>query len=140
MKKILFLMLMFLTLGISVFAQSMLTVADGTTTNQYVPVYGYYADDFLRCQTIYPSSMLTGTTDITGESILGVTYYLSSPADDSWGSANFVVKVKEVTDTALTAFVDMTTATTVYTGPLDGTQSTMEIDFTAPYTYQVAIC
>ena len=136
MKKILFLMLMLLTMGVSGFAQSTLTVANGTETNQYVPVYGFYADSYLRCQTIYPSSMLTSTTDITGESILGVTYYLSSPADDSWGSANFVVKVKEVTDTALTAFVDMTTATTVYTGPLDGTQSTMEIDFTAPYTYQ----
>ena len=136
MKKVLLLMLMFLTLGISGFAQNTLTVADGTETNQYVPVYGWYADEYLRCQTIYPSSMLTGTTDITGEGILGVTYYLSSPADDSWGSANFVVKVKEVTDAALTAFVDMTNATTVYTGPLDGTMSTMEIEFTTPYNYQ----
>ncbi len=136
MKKILFLMLMLLTMGVSGFAQSTLTVANGTETNQYVPVYGFYADAYLRCQTIYPSSMLTGTTDITGENILGVTYYLSSPASDSWGSANFVVKVKEVTDAALTAFVDMTTATTVYTGPLDGTQSTLEIDFTTSYTYQ----
>ena len=136
MKKVLLLMLTFLTLGISGFAQNTLTVADGTETNQYVPVYGWYADEYLRCQTIYPSSMLTGTTDITGEGILGVTYYLSSPADDSWGSANFVVKVKEVTDATLTAFVNMTNATTVYTGPLDGTMSTMGIEFTTPYNYQ----
>ena len=136
MKKVLLLMLMFLTLGVCGFAQSTLTVADGTETNEYVPVYGYYADDYLRCQTIYPSSLLTGTTNITGESIQGVTYYLSTPAYDSWGSASFVVKVKEVTDATLTAFVDMTNATTVYTGPLDGTLSTMEIMFTTPYNYQ----
>ena len=129
-------MLMFLTLGISGFAQNTLTVADGTTTNSYVPVYGFYVDDYVRSQTIYPSSMLTGTTDLTGETILGVTYYLSSPADDSWGDASFVVKVKEVTDATLTAFVDMTNATTVYSGSLDGTQSTMAISFTTPYTYQ----
>ena len=129
-------MLLFLTLGISGFAQNTLTVADGTTTNEYVPVYGLYVDELLRCQTIYPSSMLTATGSMTGEGILGVTYYLSSSASASWGAASFVVKVMEVTDTVLTAFVDMTNATTVYTGSLDGTQSTMEISFTTPYTYQ----
>ena len=136
MKKVLLLMLMFLTLGISGFAQNTLTVADGTTTNSYVPVYGLYVDDYLRCQTIYPSSMLTASGSMTGENILGVTYYLSSPASASWGAASFVVKVMEVADTVLTGFVDMTNATTVYTGSLDGTQSTMEISFAAPYTYQ----
>ena len=136
MKKVILLMLMFLTMGISGFAQNTLTVADGTTTNSYVPVYGFYVDDYVRCQTIYPSSMLTATTNLTGETILGLTYYLSSPASDSWGDASFVVKVMEVTDATLTAFVDMTNATTVYSGSLDGTQSTMEISFTTPYTYQ----
>lgn len=115
-------------------AQTMyLTVADGTTTNSYVPVYGLYVDDFVRCQTVYPASMLSG---MTGEAVLGLTYYLSTPATASWGVANFVVNVMEVQDTTLSAFVDMTNATTVYTGSLDATQSTMEISFTVPYTYQ----
>ncbi len=115
-------------------AQTMyLTVADSTATNSYVPVYGLYVDDFVRCQTIYPASMISS---MTGESILGVTYYLSSPASASWGVANFVVNVKEVAATTLTAFEDMSTATTVYTGALDATQTTMEIEFTVPYTYQ----
>lgn len=113
-------------------AQNTLTVADGTATNSYVPVYGLYVDDFVRCQTVYPASMLTS---MSGQSILGVTYYLSSPATASWGVADFVVKVTEVADTTLTGFLDMTGATTVYTGSLDGTQSTMEIEFTTPYTY-----
>ena len=115
-------------------AQTMyLTVADSTATNDYVPVYGLYVDDFVRCQTVYPADMLT---DLTGENILGLTYYLGTPAASSWGVAQFVVNVKEVTGTTLSAFEDMTGATTVYTGSLDATQATMEIEFNTPYAYQ----
>ena len=120
-------------------AQNTLTVADGTTTNSYVPVYGLYVDDFVRCQTIYPASEITDAATsyyMTGGTITGLTYYLSSPATDSWGTASFVVNIKEVSATTLSAFVDMTDATTVYTGSLDATQSTMNISFTTPYTYQ----
>ncbi len=120
-------------------AQNTLTVADGTTTNSYVPVYGFYVDDFVRCQTIYPASEILGAATnyyMTGGTITGLTYYLSSPAADSWGTASFVVNIKEVSATTLSAFVDMTDATTVYTGSLDATQSTMNITFTTPYTYQ----
>ncbi len=115
-------------------AQTMyLTVADSTATNSYVPVYGLYVDDFVRCQTVYPADMLTS---MTGENILGLTYYLGTPATSSWGVAQFVVNVKEVTGTTLSAFEDMTGATTVYTGSLDATQATMEIEFDIPYAYQ----
>ena len=134
MKKLLLMMLTVLIgmSSLSLSAQSTLTVADGTTTNSYVPVYGLYVDDFVRCQTIYPAGMLA---DLTGESILGLVYYLSTPAAASWGSATFVVNIMEVADTALTGFVDMSNATLVYSGSLDATQSTMEINFAFPYTY-----
>lgn len=120
-------------------AQNTLTVADGTTTNSYVPVYGLYVDDFVRCQTIYPASEIASSAlayDMTGGTITGLTYYLSTPAAASWGAASFVVKMMEVTSTTLSSFVDMTNATTVYTGSLDATQSTMEITFSTPYVYQ----
>ena len=120
-------------------AQNTLTVADGTATNAYVPVYGLYVDDFVRCQTIYPANEIEAaatTVGMTGGTITGLSYYLSSSATDSWGTATFVVNIKEVTATTLTAFVDMTDATTVYTGSLDATGSTMDITFTTPYTYQ----
>ena len=135
MNKLLrFFMLTALLLPFALKAQTMyLTVADGTTTNAYVPVYGYYVDDYLRCQTIYPADMLTS---MNGENILALTYYLSSPAASSWGAASFVVSIMEVTDNTLTGFLDITNATTVYTGSLDGTQSTMQIDFATPYAYQ----
>ena len=139
MKKVLLLMLMLVTLGISGFAQNSLTVADGTSTNSYVPVHGLYVDEYVRCQTIYPAAMLDAAAvgyGMNGGTISSLTYYLGTPASDSWGSASFVVKIKEVTATTLSAFVDMTDATTVYTGSLDGTQSTMAITLSTPYTYQ----
>lgn len=109
-------------------------VANGTATNQYVPIYGYYVDNFLRCQTIYPESMLT---EIAGMEIQGITYYLTSPAAGSWGVASFEVKIGTVTDESFssTAWADVSSFTTVYTGALDGTQSELTINFTTPYTY-----
>ncbi|MBP5327854.1 MAG: choice-of-anchor J domain-containing protein [Bacteroidales bacterium] len=120
-------------------AQNTLTVADGTATNTYVPIYGLYVDELLRCQTIYPATEIAASATnffMAGGTITGMTYYLSTPATASWGAANFVIKIKEVAATTLTAFVDMTDATTVYNGTLDGTQSTLAITFATPYTYQ----
>ena len=115
-------------------AQLELTVADGTGTNSYVPVYGYYADAYLRCQIIYPADDLG---EMVGGTISGLTFYLSSPAEASWGSANFVIKITEVDATTFTtaSFASMADAETVYSGTLNGTQPTMSIEFTTPYTY-----
>lgn len=138
MKRILrFLMLTVLFLPFALQAQNTLTVADGTTTNSNVPIYGLWADAYLRCQTIYPAAMLDAaatTYGMTGGSITSVTYYMSSPAAEAW-TGTWEVKMMEVAATTLSAFVDMTNATTVYTGTLDGTTSPMTITFTTPYTY-----
>ena len=111
-------------------------VAEGTATNSYVPIYGMYVDDFLRCQTIYPESMLA---EIAGSEIQGVTYYLSTPATASWGDAVFEVKMGTVTEDAFastgTAWANTETFTTVYTGALDGTAPELTINFATPYTY-----
>ena len=120
-------------------AQNTLTVADGTDFNSTVPVDGLWVDSYTRCQTIYPANMIASaatTTSMIGGSITGLTYYLGQPASGSWGNAQFVVKIKEVSDNTLSSFVNMSDATTVYTGALDATQSTMNIPFTSPYTYQ----
>jgi hypothetical protein len=111
-------------------------VAEGTATNGNVPIYGMYVDDFLRCQTIYPESMLA---EIAGSEIQGVTYYLSTPATASWGDAVFEVKMGTVTEDAFastgTAWANTETFTTVYTGALDGTAPELTINFATPYTY-----
>ena len=113
-------------------AQLTLTVNDGTTTNEYVPIYGYYVDDYLRCQYVQPAADLS---QMIGGTISSLTFYLSTPASASWGDANFQVYLKEVESTTISAFIDPATATTVYNGSLDGTQSTMTVTFSTPYTY-----
>ena len=81
MKKLL-LILLTVMMGISsltLSAQNTLTVAEGTATNAYVPVYGLYVDEYLRCQTIYPAGMFdaaASTYGMMGADITGVTYYL----------------------------------------------------------------
>lgn len=32
------------------------TVGNGQESNQYVPIYGFYCDDYLRCQILYSAS------------------------------------------------------------------------------------
>lgn len=114
-------------------AQETLTVyEDGEATSANVPVFGYYGDAFNKCEFIIPSdelaSMINGT-------ISQMTFYLSSPATESWGDAQFQVFLKEVNETTLDTYYGAEGATIVYEGALDGTGETMTIDFTSSYTY-----
>lgn len=113
-----------------------LTVYDGTGTNNYLPLYGYYADSKgTISEFIIPSSQLTS---LNGQEIEKITFYLSSPAAASWGDASFNVYLEEVEgsnydDSSASQLTDR--KTTVYQGALDGTGTTMEIPFTTNYTY-----
>ena len=107
-----------------------LTVHDGTATNGYVPVYGFYTDAYLKCEMVYLASELSG---MSGMDINSMKFYLSSPADGSWGNANFRVFMTEVSGTTVNAFNGP--GTIVYEGALDGTQPEMTIEFTTPYHY-----
>ena len=109
-----------------------LTVYDGTVTNGYVPVYGFYCDAYLKCEYIMPATELS---QMAGGTINAMTYYLSTPASDSWGAANFQVFMKEVDFTSIDTYQGMDGATIVYEGPLDGTQAEMNIIFNIPYHY-----
>ena len=109
-----------------------LTVCDGTVTNTCVPVDGYYTDWYQKSEFIIPANKLLQLEDNT---ISKMTFYLSSPASGSWGSAKFKVFLKEVDATTISNYYGTTGATTVYEGPLDGTKSTMDIEFTTPYLY-----
>lgn len=113
-----------------------LTVYDGTANNQYLPVYGYYADTKgTTSEFIIPSSDLTA---LNGKTIEKMIFYLQSPAAASWGSASFNVYLEEVEgsnydDSSASQLTD--SKTLVYAGALDGTGTTMEIPFTSNYTY-----
>ena len=140
MNKLLrFFMLAALLLPFALKAQTMyLTVADSTATNAYVPVYGNYMDDPLGCQSIYPASMLT---DMVGENILSLSYYVSSGSSSGWGSDKpMLVKLMIVTENDLSAgYIDVTNATTVYNGTISSGDVTADggftVNFTTPFMY-----
>ena len=113
-------------------AQLQLTVADGTSTNSYVPIYGLWADAYTRSQMIYPG---TDLVLMTGGTVNGLTFYCQNTGL-TWSGASFEVKMAEVASTTLSAWSTATT-TTVYSGPL-GTNASglMQITFTTPYVYQ----
>ena len=108
-----------------------LTVCEGTTTNSYVPVYGFYADAYLKAEMVYPASMLS---DMANGTISGMKFY-ATQASVAWGSANFQVFMTEVTDETLSAFVGPDAATMVYEGVLSIDGSEMLVEFTTPYNY-----
>ena len=108
-----------------------LTVADGTETNSYIPIYGLWADANQHNQFIYPASMLN---DLGGGMITGMTFYMSSPGSSPWG-ASATVSITEVSGTTVTSIQPTTGATAVWTGTVNGNTSTWAITFTTPYTY-----
>ena len=133
MKKVL-LFLLTLMIGFSslqVSAQETLTVHDGTTTNGYVPVYGFYADAYLKAEFVIPANDL-GV--MAGGSISGMKFY-SSNTSVSWGAADFQVFLTEVNSESISDFEGIGNATIVYTGPLSIANGEMEITFSTEYTY-----
>ena len=106
-----------------------LTVHDGGQTNTYVPIYGFYADAYLKCEMVYPAAELA---QMAGASINSIKFYPSTPASEAWTST-WQVFVAEVADATISDFYGP--GTVVYEGALDGTLEEMEIVFDAPYTY-----
>ena len=114
-----------------------LTVYEGTTTNQTVPAYIFYFDEFTRSQFVIPADDLV---EMLGSSITSMTFYTNytnipyntvSPAD---------VYLKEVDYTSISAFESKSSATSVYSGFFDIVSTDnggkMTINFNTPYTYQ----
>ena len=132
MRKLILNILLLLAMAMGAVAQETLTVYDGAETNGYVPVYGFYCDAYLKAEFIIPSSDLD---EMNGGTISGMEFYLSSPAAEAW-TGTFQVFLKEVDATTLSAYSGTENATIVYTGTLDGTGSTMTVDFSENYVYR----
>ena len=118
----------------SLTGQAEIIVADGTKTNSYIPVYGNYCDYVQRTQTIYPASMLT---ELVGESISGLHYYVSSGSNaGAWDNATFNVKMAITEQETLETAFATETMTTVYSGTLTAnTTDGMRVTFATPFTY-----
>lgn len=125
-----------LFVGVSPTWADEVTVYDGTVSNDYLPVYGYYADSQgTISEYIIPSSDLS---ELNGKEIEKMIFYLHTPAAASWGAASFNVYLEEVSgsnydDSSASQLTD--SKTLVYAGALDGTGSTMEIPFSSNYSY-----
>ncbi len=111
-----------------------LTVAAGTGSSQFYPVYGSWADNYVRSQMIYPASMLSS---IEGKKIDGMTFHIKTVASEAWTS-NFQVRLANLTsgtDYSSSTAWNTTEGTLVYEGTLDGRQSTMSVTFSSSFTY-----
>ena len=124
----------FLCLGTGNVWGDELTVANGSGTSYYAPIYGYYCDQYVRSQIIYPASMLTS---MNGQNITAMTFYLPTPSGNALTS-NFEIRLKELASstTTVTSWVDVSSdASLVYSGTLPANTSTLVITFDDAYTY-----
>lgn len=103
------------------------------STNDYVPIHGYYCDYHSRSQFIIQASNLEYMRDAT---VNGVTFYTSQKTID-WGNAKFDVYLSEVNETKFnsTTLKDWTTLNKVYSGSLSVSNNKMTIVFDTPYLY-----
>ena len=110
-----------------------LTVANGTTTNQYVPFYGYYLDvsyGDVFGQMIYPEADL-GLSE--GDQITAITFYANG---DYTASCNFQVSFGTTNATTISSQIDRSSLTKCFEGALPKGNSEITIELTTPYTYE----
>ena len=112
-----------------------ITVFDGTATNQYIPMFGFYFDDYTKSECIIPASELTV---MNGCTITSITFYPSSVESRDWTGSEQTVFLKEVSGTTLGGSYSGTSGATIVKQallemPVAGTAYT--ITFDAPYTY-----
>ena len=142
MKKLFLFCTMLLALLLAgtgqVSAEQQLTVYGGTAENQYIPMYGFYFDDFTKSECIIPASELTA---MNGGIITAITFYPSSVDNSSstWTSTSQTVFIKEVSNTTLGgSYSGMDGATTVKVAsplPMPTAGQPYTITFDEPYTY-----
>jgi len=108
-------------------------VNDGTVSNEYLPVYGFWADSNSKGQFIIPAVDLTG---MIGGTITGLTFY-ASEENVSWGDAQFEVYMLEVEDTTISSLTDWNTMTLVRNaGSLSIDNHEMSVTLDSPFVYQ----
>ena len=102
-----------------------LTVASGSATNAYVPIYGNYSDVVQHNQMIYPASMLTS---MVGQNIYGLKFFIGG----NWTVTQATISLAVVTDTTLLQLDTTTTLTPVWSGPLS---HGIDVRFAAAFAY-----
>ncbi len=88
------------------------TVCEGTATNQYLPVYGYYYDEAQANQMLYPSTKFTNS-GMEGKKITKVTFYPTTSGSTS--GINFYYQASRGNGTVTVKLANMPAGTTGYT-------------------------
>lgn len=135
MKKIynlLLLMVALICLPLSVSAET-LTVANGTSLKQKLPIDGYNCDGAQHNQFIFLSDELS---TLNGTQITALTFYMDKNYTWSSGGAPVATfKLVEVEATSVSSLVSTDGATQVYSGQIVFANNEWNITFSAPYSY-----
>ena len=104
---------------------------NGTTTSTYyLPLNNYYCYSYT--QELILSSELNGPTTIYGIKFL---YGSSSPTVSGKNNCTIYIGHTTMSSLSTTSFVDPTTMTAVYTGPMNVSAGWNEFSFTTPFAY-----
>lgn len=108
-----------------------ITVNDGQGTNNMVPVYGLYTDEYSRSQFILSANDLT---QVLNGDINKLVFYADA-SNISWGAAQFKVYVTETGANTLSTLTTWTDMQQVYEGSLSIVNGEMEVVFDTTYHY-----
>ena len=115
---------------------NVLTVYDGTATNDRVPAYINYFDDFTRSQFVIPASDLT---EMNGKSIYKMWFFTTNLNVPYTTTSSAKVYLKEVSYTQINDFEPIASTTVVYTGYFDiqptDNGGVLYITFDVPFDY-----
>ena len=64
-------------------------ICDGTETNQYLPVYGYWYDAAQVNQMLYPAEELTAKGMANGQTITSLTFFPATVTTGSWSTTTY---------------------------------------------------
>jgi hypothetical protein len=134
MKKVLLFSLLMISYGIH--AQSSWTIADGDPTvlynrTPYLPVWGEEMDNNQHNQLLYFGNAIT---PLLGSKITKLVFY-STTANESWGGATGIVKLKHTTASSVPmGGIDPSSAEEVYTGAVAVENYTLTFTFATPFT------
>ncbi len=130
MKKILRLFALMALLAVPIGASATtdtITVANGTETNNYLPIYGLWADADQHNQIIYPASMLDS---MIGQNIIAMKFYISGGF-----SCTGTISMAIVSDSVLSGLHTTATLVQVWSGVLSPSGNSISLDFTNAMTY-----
>lgn len=109
-------------------------IADGTTTNANLPVWGNWADAVQHSQSIYPASLLT---DLMGQTFSSITYYMTTTTDPAWRNGTWEVSIGTTEQESYASSAAYLTEglTMVHNGTLTSDAGKIIVEFNQPFTY-----